>query len=203
MADATRAMAQAEFAARCAPEEYAAAQRMMDRAKELVARKEYTEAENAARTAQELFEKARQRAEARREECLRPARVDDGLRAPNLDALKESADGEYELTRIFFDFDDSTLNSGARQTLDKHAAWLKVNPEVKLEISGHCDEQGSTEYNLALGELRAKAVKRYLSSLGIDEERMSTISYGEEMPISGGSNEGAHRQNRRAEFRKR
>lgn len=206
LADAEKARAGAELAARCAPEEYAAAQRMMDRARELTAKKEYAEAENAARTAQTLFEKARARAEARREECLRPAAVagtDDGLRDPNLDALKTGPEDEYELQRVYFDFDDSTLNVSARSILDKHAGWLKVHPAVSLEISGHCDEMGSTEYNLALGEMRAKSVKRYLTSLGIAEERLSTISYGEEMPIEEGSGADAHRKNRRAEFRRR
>ncbi len=203
--DAERARLGADFASKCAPDEYAAAQRMMDRARELVVKKRYQEAEEAARTAQELFEKATRLAEARREECLarlaaEAAPKDTGLKPPGFEAPPE---GDYDLKMIFFSFNDAALGDDARGVLQRHAAWLKTHPEVRIQIAGHCDERGSTEYNLALGERRADAVKRYLESLGVAAARMSTISYGEEVPLAAGEGEGNYRRNRRAEFRRR
>lgn len=108
-----------------------------------------------------------------------------------------------ELQPIFFEFDQYTLSPQARQTLADNAAFLKARPQVKVLIEGHCDERGSDEYNLALGERRARATQDYLLSLGIAPERLSTISYGEERPLEAGSNEAAWSKNRRAEFRAR
>jgi peptidoglycan-associated lipoprotein len=106
-----------------------------------------------------------------------------------------------ELQRVHFDFDQYTLSSEARQTLADNAAILKARPQVRVLIEGHCDERGSDEYNLALGERRARATRDYLVSLGIAPERLSTISYGEEQPLEKGSSEAAWAKNRRAEFR--
>lgn len=106
-----------------------------------------------------------------------------------------------ELQRIFFDFDQYTLTPEAQQTLNGNADFLTAKPEIKVLIEGHCDERGSDEYNLSLGERRARAVQEYLSSLGIAPERLSTISYGEERPLEPSSNEDAWAKNRRAEFK--
>lgn len=100
--------------------------------------------------------------------------------------------------RVYFDFDKYSLKPEARTTLEKQAAWLKANPQVRITIEGHCDERGTREYNLALGERRANAVKDYLAALGISLDRMKTISFGKERPIALGSNEAAWAQNRRA-----
>ena len=99
--------------------------------------------------------------------------------------------------RVFFDFDKSTLTTDARATLEKQSAWLKKYPSVTISVEGHCDERGTREYNLALGERRANAVKDYLVALGIAPNRLRTISYGKERPVALGSNEDAWKQNRR------
>lgn len=99
--------------------------------------------------------------------------------------------------RVFFDFDKYNLKPGAQDTLKKQAAWLQKYPNVTVTIEGHCDERGTREYNLALGERRANAVKDYLSALGIARTRVNTISYGKERPVALGHNEAAWAQNRR------
>lgn len=99
--------------------------------------------------------------------------------------------------RVFFDFDKSEIRADAQATLAKQAAWLLQYPSTQAVIEGHCDERGTREYNLALGERRASAVKDYLVSLGVQPDRLSTISYGKERPAVEGSNEAAWAQNRR------
>jgi len=101
---------------------------------------------------------------------------------------------------IHFKYDSSELTSMAKILLKEKAAWLKENYAAGVSIEGHCDERGTTEYNLALGERRASAVKMYLIDLGISGSRLNTISYGEEQPIDTGSSESAYQENRRAHF---
>ena len=100
--------------------------------------------------------------------------------------------------RVFFGYDSSDLDSDALELLQDQVAWLKQNSNVSVTIEGHCDERGTREYNLALGEKRAQAVKNYLIGLGINADRVSTISYGKERPAVVGSNDGAWAQNRRS-----
>ncbi len=100
--------------------------------------------------------------------------------------------------RIFFAFDSSEISSEARQILQRQAEWLRRYPNVTVTIEGHCDERGTREYNLALGERRAAAAKNVLVALGIPASRLSTISYGKERPAVLGSTEEAYAQNRRA-----
>jgi peptidoglycan-associated lipoprotein len=100
--------------------------------------------------------------------------------------------------RIFFDYDSYTLSPEAQHTAEMQAEWLKRYPNVNVTIEGHCDERGTREYNLALGDRRATAMKNYLVSLGIDSRRVNTISYGKERPAVMGSNPSAWAQNRRA-----
>lgn len=99
--------------------------------------------------------------------------------------------------RVFFGFDKSDLTPEATATLDRQAAWLKQYPAVTVTVEGHADERGTREYNLALGERRATAVKNYLTAMGVDAARVNTISYGKERPAVVGSNEAAWTQNRR------
>jgi len=106
-----------------------------------------------------------------------------------------------QLQRVHFEFDQFSLSAEARDILAANAALLQANGDVKVRVEGHCDERGSDEYNLALGERRAIAARDYLVSLGIAADRISTISYGEEMPLDPASNEGAWAKNRRAEFK--
>ena len=119
------------------------------------------------------------------------------------EAVQEAAapGSVLKLEKVFFDFDAYTLTAQAREILAGNAEWLRQNPDAKLAIEGHCDERGSDEYNLALGQRRADVAKNYLVSLGIAAERLTSISYGEERPAVAGSNESAWSQNRRAEFR--
>ena len=100
--------------------------------------------------------------------------------------------------RVFFAYESYDLDADAQTLLQLQAAWLKQNKEVSVTIEGHCDERGTREFNLALGEKRAQAVKNYLTALGVDVSRVSTISYGKEMPALVGSNDAAWDQNRRS-----
>lgn len=100
--------------------------------------------------------------------------------------------------RVFFDYNSSSVGSEAAKILDVQAAWLKDSPQIKISIEGHCDERGTREYNIALGEKRAMAVKNYLIKAGIDASRMQTISYGKEHPAYFGSTEDVFAKNRRA-----
>lgn len=101
---------------------------------------------------------------------------------------------------IYFDFDRSDLRSEAREELQRKAQVLRDYPEVRVRIEGHADERGTVEYNLALGERRADAARAFLIDLGIDPDRMTTVSYGEERPAVEASNEAAWQRNRRDEF---
>lgn len=103
-------------------------------------------------------------------------------------------------TMIHFDFDRSNIRPGDAAVLDSKIPLLQANPAVRIRISGHCDERGSDEYNLALGNRRAASAKRYLVNQGIDASRIDIVSYGEERPMAMGSDEEAWAQNRRAEF---
>jgi len=104
------------------------------------------------------------------------------------------------LKDAFFDFDRYDLSADARAVLRANADWLKSNPSVRVEIEGHCDERGTSDYNLALGAKRAQAAREYLASLGIAMDRLTTTSYGEEIPVCQEPSEGCWRQNRRARF---
>ena len=105
-----------------------------------------------------------------------------------------------DLMDVFFDYDKSDLSADSRDRLANDAKLLKAASGVKIVVEGHCDERGTNEYNLGLGERRANSVKNYLVSLGISASRIRTISYGEEKAFSSGHNEGAWKQNRRAHF---
>ncbi len=99
--------------------------------------------------------------------------------------------------RVFFGYDSATLDDNSQRTLQRQADWLAANPFVNITIEGHCDERGTREYNLALGERRANAVKQYLTSLGVSPSRVSTISYGKERPVDLGGDDAAWSKNRR------
>jgi len=134
-------------------------------------------------------EEARQR--ALREQELKAMREREAAAA----AAKGSG-----FENIYFGFDQYALTPEARATLKKHADWLRANRGYAMRIEGHCDERGTNEYNLALGQRRADATKKYLVGLGVDSKRLSTVSYGEEKPLDPGHDEGAWTKNRRAQF---
>lgn len=104
------------------------------------------------------------------------------------------------LKTVFFDYDKATLSEGAKKIIHGNADWMKKNAGTKIQIEGHCDNRGSIEYNVALGERRANAVKDYMMSLGLAGNRLATISYGEEKPLVSSENESAWKKNRRANF---
>lgn len=114
--------------------------------------------------------------------------------ASSIDQLQSALD------KIYFNFDSAGISESARETLSKNAAVLVKEPSAKIRIEGNCDERGSAEYNLALGERRAKAAQQYLVSLGVKPERLAIISYGKEKPAVQGSDESAWAKNRRDEF---
>lgn len=123
---------------------------------------------------------------------------DESMREEKIAVATE--DVNLSFTNIYFDFDKYELTSEARETLAEQARILKSNPKVKLLIEGHCDERGTIEYNLALGERRANAVKKYFLNYGLLPERFSIISYGKEKPLDSRHTEEAWAQNRRAVF---
>ncbi|MGE0764177.1 MAG: peptidoglycan-associated lipoprotein Pal [Bdellovibrionales bacterium] len=104
------------------------------------------------------------------------------------------------LSTIFFEYDQANITTAARRQLAANAEWIKNNTNVAVQVEGHCDARGTVEYNIALGERRALAVKNYLISLGIDGKRLSVISYGKERPMVQGDSEDAYGKNRRANF---
>jgi peptidoglycan-associated lipoprotein len=123
------------------------------------------------------------------------APVDDGAARRRADALRA------QLTQMtFFDFDQAELTGQDKATLDAKVPILAANPAVQIRVAGNCDDRGSDEYNLALGQRRAAASKRYLTEHGIDGARIATVSYGKERPIASGDTEPARTQNRNDQF---
>jgi peptidoglycan-associated lipoprotein len=150
-------------------------------------------------------ERAKQEQELRaREEAARKAQADKEFEKSLVAKKEPGIEGEvFEsslLKDIRFDFDKYDVRPEDVETLKQNAALLAKNPKVKIQIEGHCDERGTAQYNLALGERRANSAKQYLITLGISADRLGTISYGEEKPADPGHNEEAWAKNRRAHF---
>ena len=124
------------------------------------------------------------------------------VREDSLASVREETNNVRDLLarRVHFDFDRSNIGTDDAAILDEKLAILQRNPDLRIRVAGHCDERGSDEYNLALGNRRALAAKRYLTDRGIAESRITTSSMGEERPIAMGANEEAWAQNRRDEF---
>ncbi len=136
-----------------------------------------------------------------REQSLREmALVDRKLQEENARQIAETQRKIFSGELILFSFDSVTLTPEAQERLTKKAKWLQENSGIKIVIEGHCDERGSTEYNLALGEMRAEAVAAFLLDMGISASRLTTVSYGKERPFVKGHHEGAWSLNRRAHF---
>lgn len=135
------------------------------------------------------------------EAAARERQRQDSINAANEAANRALAGVREALAaKVYFDYDAADLSSDARTTLDAKLAIFRSNPGLRIRVAGHADERGSDEYNLALGQRRAVAVKRYLTDQGIDASRIDVVSYGEERPeVTDGSEEG-FRMNRRAEF---
>jgi len=159
-------------------------------------------------TVQNLIETA-PTAEAQEEAEQLMARVDDApaevlpprepaviLAAP----VEEPSMAMADLEIVYFDYDKSELRPEFEATIRRNFAWMQENPGVRIQLEGHCDERGTNEYNLALGERRARTVYDYLVRLGATPQQLTMISFGEERPVASGSNESAWSQNRRVEF---
>ncbi len=164
-------------------------------------------------------EAARKDAEARAERERMAARIGKEEQVPQEERIRESilkteeevppqasargkefGSADTALKTIYFEFDKSSLTPEMQKILKENAEWLKNNPNVETLIEGHCDERGTEEYNLALGEKRAMSVRKFLISQGVEPLRLYTISYGEEKPVDAGHNEDAWAKNRRAKF---
>ncbi|MEE4604997.1 MAG: peptidoglycan-associated lipoprotein Pal [Desulfobacterales bacterium] len=152
-----------------------------------------TAEEEAARRAQE---EARQR-ELERQKALAEENLKEDLLTSEL-AVDEKT--QFENEDIYFDFDSIQLTPQAQEILTKKAKWLRDNPAATVTIEGHCDNRGTNEYNLALGEGRAQSAKTFLMDLGVDVSKLRTISYGEERPLDPQQTESAWAKNRRAHF---
>lgn len=128
-----------------------------------------------------------------------PAAEVSALTADEIFARKslDELNAERPLTDVFFDLDESSIGSDARATLQQNAQWLSQWPSTRVTIAGHCDSRGTSEYNLALGERRASAVKEYLTALGVSAERVTTISKGKEQQVCAEENEACWQRNRR------
>ncbi|MDO9566872.1 MAG: peptidoglycan-associated lipoprotein Pal [Candidatus Desulfaltia sp.] len=153
--------------------------------------------EEAAKAEEKIpSEEENLRLKAEEEKAAREARLKE-------EATKKEAQlrEEFENVDIHFDFDKLSLTNEARKILAKKASWLQNNTNVKIQIEGHCDERGTNEYNMALGQRRANSTMKYLIIAGVKVDRISTISYGEERPVDPGCNEAAWTKNRRAHFR--
>ena len=136
-----------------------------------------------------------------------PITVTDDEAAKKAQAAKDerarknaAALADLNIQNIYFDYDKSTIRSDAREILKANTEIFTKNANAKIVIEGYCDERGTAEYNMALGERRAQETKQYLENLGINASRIETISYGEEKPLDPGHNEAAWAQNRRAQF---
>ncbi|MBI3872509.1 MAG: peptidoglycan-associated lipoprotein Pal [candidate division Zixibacteria bacterium] len=129
-----------------------------------------------------------------------PGGVDDGSHPGGRGEVTEGTGSKGGFKTIYFDFDKYNLREDARTTLNANADLMRKSPDMHIVIEGHCDERGTDEYNLALGEKRARSAKEYLEKLGIDSSRIDVISYGEERPIATGHDEESWQRNRRGEF---
>jgi len=119
----------------------------------------------------------------------------------NLELNADSDSGRAgPLQTVYFDFDSYALRGDARAALDGNVSFMKENPSVEIQVEGHCDERGGIQYNLALGENRANAVRDYLVAAGVEARRVSTISFGKERPVAFGHSEDSWSKNRRGNF---
>lgn len=131
--------------------------------------------------------------------AIAPVDTQPAAAAPG-EIMPSNSQVQASLDKIYFNFDSAGLSEAARNTLSQNAGVLKHTSTARIHIEGNCDERGSAEYNLALGERRAQAAHQYLVTLGIDPVRLSVISYGKEKPLVNENNEAAWSKNRRAEF---
>jgi peptidoglycan-associated lipoprotein len=133
-------------------------------------------------------------------ECASDADCTEGKHCVNSDCVAREDSGACSLQTVHFDFNEHALTAEARGVLDTDAQCLRTHKGAKVTLAGHADERGTEDYNLHLSEKRANSVKKYLSTLGIEESRLSTVAYGEEKPANAGHDEAAWAENRRVEL---
>lgn len=204
--EAETALNRAILAKKCAPDDYAAAERMKAKADQLTKEEKWDDAKAAAMAARKLADKAAVKAQQNHKDgkCLTGKATDLGI-DPD-DFVETNVGGQADLgdtttlRTLYFDFNAFDLTSTAKDDMANNVRWLKAHPDARVTVAGHCDSRGSTEYNLALGEKRALVVYKYLGNFGVDQSRLSILSYGEEQPLAAGTNEQAYARNRRVEF---
>ena len=205
--DAEEAVKRARSKSECAQDKFRAAERLLEEAKELSKQKKYDEAERKAKAAAKLAKEAKAKAEANWEDCQerlaaenQPEEADEEPAETEQTDEPEKPARNLELETVYFGYDTADLSDSARDTLSQNVRWMKEHPNRDVILEGHTDSRGSVEYNLALGERRAKSVKQYLIQLGIEKGRLDVLSYGEEKPAAYGDSASAYRKNRRVEF---
>ena len=176
----------------CAKKQIQVSEPVQPATQEMKAEEDEAAKAKAAEEAKSASEKeAKARAEAERQARLRELKMAQKL----ADEIRN-----FESDNIYFAFDRSDLTDESKSTLREKGNWLRANRDYSVNISGNCDERGTAEYNLALGERRAHAAKKFLMGLGISENRLATISYGEERPVDPGHNDEAWAKNRNDQF---
>jgi peptidoglycan-associated lipoprotein len=192
--------ARAKRANDCAKETFRAAEDAIAEARALSEKGEVEAAKKRAGEAKQLADRA---AAASKPDC-----EDANPKEPEKKAVEAAGvispppPPDFTLEPIYFDYNEASIREDSKAVLDKVAELLRADRKQRMEVEGHCDVRGATEYNLSLGERRAQAVLKYLVKQGVNEDQLDTISYGEERPVDLGGSDDAHAQNRRAELKK-
>jgi peptidoglycan-associated lipoprotein len=194
---AQQAFVELEKTKDCAREKYLAARTSMDQAQALLKEKRYEEAKTALLAARKLAQEAHEECERKAKEASQAKHRPD---TPS-DTVKINTQPKdqtpQKMETVYFEFNVSSVSDEARQTLEHNADYIRNKGSIRVQLEGHCDDKGSTEYNLALGERRAMSVKQYLIKMGINAQHFQIISFGEERPVHEDDS-----KNRRVEFRK-
>lgn len=170
---------------------------------EVAAVVEEPEVDEAALAAQEQAaqEEAARKWEMQAEEELRQTQLaEQAAKEEEMERARMASMQMFMNEDVYFDFDSSALGDIAKDVLSRKAEWLRMSPDASVIIEGHCDDRGTSAYNIALGDRRAESTKAFLLDLGIDASQLTTISYGEERPVDMGKNEESWAKNRRAHF---
>ncbi len=204
--DAERALLDAQEKSDCAGEKYRAAEKLLEEARALVEKKDYDGAERKARAAEKLALEARAYADLNWEDCQRRLEIARQAQNPKSAPVEDTSGSDVDeqeqlrLSTLYFGYDSSEVGPDSKSALEENVRWLRTNKNGSVVLEGHTDERGTAEYNLSLGERRARGIRQYLIQLGIDGERMSILSYGEEKPAAYGQTESDFSRNRRVEF---
>jgi len=202
--DAVAAMNDTGNASECATQTYEQAKKALEEAQAAAANGDNETARSKARLAQTLAKQAKEEAELNAEECEKRKQQQQQI-ASILDNNVVSDDDEVVVSDesfevVYFDFDEATLSSAAVDAIMKNVSILKQKPTLSVQLAAHTDERGTTEYNLALSQKRGEIVKSYVTTMGIDGERLDVVPYGKEKPVAFGSREQDYALNRRVEF---